>query len=115
MAPGLSACAQGLPSVEWTVVTSTVGLAADRYRGELTDLPLRDAAPGDWCRIVVRDERGEMRWTLLAIETAKARSIFAEGRHRRRSLSGPPGARVGGTPMRVPVGSSGPLRAASRM
>jgi hypothetical protein len=63
----------------WAIVSSKRGLPRSRYLGELRELP--DAhAPGDWCDIVVCDGRGEMRWTLLAVERGRTPSIFAERR-----------------------------------
>jgi hypothetical protein len=77
---------QGRPSFSevrarstWVPVYSPSGLDPGRYLGELRDLP-RAAQPGDWCSLVVHDHEGEMRWTLVAVDSARTTSIFADRR-----------------------------------
>jgi hypothetical protein len=63
--------------LRWTLVSPHDELDPARYAGEFRDLP--DAGtPGDWCRVVLHDELGDMRWTLIAVDPVRTSSIFAE-------------------------------------
>ena len=61
--------------VRWSLVPSSAQLDPARFVGEVADLP-SSAHPGDWCTVVVVDALGEMRWTLVALETERTSSLF---------------------------------------
>ncbi len=63
--------------LRWTLVSPHDDLDPARYAGEFRELPEADRA-GDWCRVVVHDELGDMRWTLIAVDSARTTSIFAD-------------------------------------
>jgi len=62
--------------VKWTLVSAHDELDPDRYLGEFRELPVA-SGPGDWCRVVIHDELGDMRWTLVVIDAERTTSIFA--------------------------------------
>jgi hypothetical protein len=57
--------------VKWMLASSRADLEPARYLGVLRDLPA-PGEPGDWCDVVVRDERGEMRWRVVVVDTARS-------------------------------------------
>jgi hypothetical protein len=63
--------------LRWTLVSPQDDLDPARYAGEFRDLPEASEA-GDWCRVVVHDELGDMRWTLIAVDRERTTSIFAD-------------------------------------
>ena len=56
--------------LRWTLVSPHDDLDPARYAGEFRDLP-EAGRPGDWCRVVVHDEVGDMRWPLIAVDSAR--------------------------------------------
>ena len=64
-------------SVGWERVKSVEGLDETRYLGARSDLP-EAARPGDWCKVRIVDDLGEIEWTFLAVEPARPTSIFEE-------------------------------------
>jgi hypothetical protein len=70
---------RGRTHLRWSLVASTEHLDPDRFLGEVTGLP-SNARPGDWCRVVLVDELGDLCWTLVALEVERASSMFAERR-----------------------------------
>jgi hypothetical protein len=75
--------------LRWSLVSSTAHLDPARFLGELADLPAT-ARPGDWCTVVIVDELGEVRWTLVALEVERTSSLFVG-----RRPSGPLGDELG--------------------
>jgi len=71
--------------VHWELAPSSAEFDPGRYLGELKELPAA-AQPGDWCRVVVDSESGELRFTLVVVDPTRTTSLFAERR---------PGARNG--------------------
>jgi hypothetical protein len=69
----------GVERLRWTLVSPQDDLDPTRYYGEFPELPLA-GGPGDWCRVVVHDELGDMRWTLIVVDAAPIASIFADRR-----------------------------------
>ena len=61
--------------LRWSLVSSTAQLDPARFLGEVTDLPAT-ARPGDWCTVVIVDELGEVRWTLVALDAERTSSLF---------------------------------------
>jgi hypothetical protein len=74
---------------QWALASPGAQLEPAEYLGELVDLP-SSARPGEWCTIVLHDERGEMRWTLVAVEPARTSSLFIERRDARARRRGGP-------------------------
>jgi hypothetical protein len=54
-------------------------LDPERFLGEVAELP-STARPGDWCRVVLMDDLGELCWTLVAHEVERSSSMFVERR-----------------------------------
>jgi hypothetical protein len=67
----------GMEKLRWTLVSPHDDLDPARYAGQFRELP-EAGRPGDWCRVVVHDELGDMRWTLIAVDPARTTSIFAD-------------------------------------
>jgi len=65
--------------VHWELASSEARFDPDRYLGELRQLP-SSARPGDWCTVIVVDERGEMRFTLVVVDPSRTTSLFADRR-----------------------------------
>jgi hypothetical protein len=65
--------------LRWTLVSPQDELDPARFAGEFRELP-EAGRRGDWCRVVVHDALGDMRWTLIAVDSTRTSSIFADRR-----------------------------------
>ena len=53
----------------WAIARRPDGCDPARYLGELRHLPAAERRqPGEWCDLVVRDERQTTKWTLVILD-----------------------------------------------
>jgi hypothetical protein len=80
ISPRNSGCVRRIANpIRWSLAPSWAELDPRRFLGTLTELP-STAAPGEWCRIVLVHEHGELCWTLVADDMERTAAMFLERR-----------------------------------